>query len=236
MRAQWPIPSVAVIFVIAFALVAAGFWRRGSLPIGIAVGLAAVLRLVLSDERAGLPAVRSKSLDFATMVTVCAVMVHRLDDRPAGHQFTLCARLRVALCQEAACSDGVSRVCRGSVLAGVVGVLVCQHCQMTWIQARARFGWRWVIVAPGRGRGCRGRRPRGLAWRESLAKSQRASRSSRLQAQRNPTERHFARLRVEGATPARHASGLGGESTAAVSDFGQQSGCAHGAATWEAGR
>ena len=85
-RAQWPILSVAVIFVIAFALVAAGFWRRGSLLIGIAVGLAAVLRLVLSDERAGLLVVRSKSLDFATMVTVCAVMVYRLDDRPAGHQ------------------------------------------------------------------------------------------------------------------------------------------------------
>ena len=65
-RAQWPILSVAVIFVIAFALVAAGFWRRGSLLIGIAVGLAAVLRLVLSDERAGLLVVRSKSLDFAT--------------------------------------------------------------------------------------------------------------------------------------------------------------------------
>ena len=75
-RAQWPILSVAVIFVIAFALVAAGFWRRGSLLIGIAVGLAAVLRLVLSDEWAGLLVVRSKSLDFATMVTVCAVMVY----------------------------------------------------------------------------------------------------------------------------------------------------------------
>ena len=47
-RAQWPILSVAVIFVIAFALVAAGFWRRGSLLIGIAVGLAAVLRLVMA--------------------------------------------------------------------------------------------------------------------------------------------------------------------------------------------
>ena len=35
-----------------------------------------MLRLVLSEERAGLLAVRSKSLDFATMVTVCAVMVY----------------------------------------------------------------------------------------------------------------------------------------------------------------
>ena len=75
-RAQWPILSVGVIFVVAFALVAAGFWRRGSLLIGIGVGLAAVLRLVLSDDRAGLLVVRTKSLDFATMVTVCAVMVY----------------------------------------------------------------------------------------------------------------------------------------------------------------
>ena len=75
-RAQWPILSVGVIFVVAFVLVAAGFWRRGSLLIGIAVGLAAALRLVLSDERAGLLVVRTKSLDFATMVTVSAVMVY----------------------------------------------------------------------------------------------------------------------------------------------------------------
>lgn len=75
-RAQWPILSVGVIFAVAFVFVAAGFWRRGSLLIGIGVGLAAVLRLVLSEDRAGLLVVRTKSLDFATMVTVCAVMVY----------------------------------------------------------------------------------------------------------------------------------------------------------------
>lgn len=38
-RSQWPILGVGVIFVVAFVLVAAEFWRRGSLLIGIAVGV-----------------------------------------------------------------------------------------------------------------------------------------------------------------------------------------------------
>lgn len=76
LMAQWPILSVALIFVVSFVLVAAGFWRRGALLIGIAVGIAAVLRLVLATDRAGLLAVRSKSLDFATMTTASAVVVY----------------------------------------------------------------------------------------------------------------------------------------------------------------
>lgn len=75
-RSQWPILSVIAVFLLAFVLVAAGFWRRGSLLIGIAVGVAAALRLVLSDERAGLLVVRSRSLDFATMTTLCVVMIY----------------------------------------------------------------------------------------------------------------------------------------------------------------
>ncbi|CKU70363.1 DUF3017 domain-containing protein [Mycobacterium tuberculosis] len=62
--AQWPIlPGV-------------NFWRRGALLIGIGVGVAAVLRLVLSEERAGLLVVRSKGIDFVTTVTVAAAMVY----------------------------------------------------------------------------------------------------------------------------------------------------------------
>lgn len=75
-RSQWPILTVAVIFVVAFALVVAGFWRRGSLLIGIAVGVAAALRLVLTEDRAGLLVVRSRGVDFATMTTVCVIMVY----------------------------------------------------------------------------------------------------------------------------------------------------------------
>ncbi|CKP72759.1 Conserved membrane protein of uncharacterised function [Mycobacterium tuberculosis] len=60
--AQWPI------------LAGVNFWRRGALLIGIGVGVAAVLRLVLSEERAGLLVVRSKGIDFVTTVTVAAAM------------------------------------------------------------------------------------------------------------------------------------------------------------------
>ncbi|MCI4676896.1 DUF3017 domain-containing protein [Candidatus Mycolicibacterium alkanivorans] len=75
-RAQWPILSVFLIFLLACVLVAVGFWRRGSLLIGIGVGVAAAYRLLLSDERAGLLVVRSRGVDFATMTTVCVVMVY----------------------------------------------------------------------------------------------------------------------------------------------------------------
>ncbi|WP_257694611.1 DUF3017 domain-containing protein [Mycobacterium tuberculosis] len=62
--AQWPI------------LAGVNFWRRGALLIGIGVGVAAVLRLVLSEERVGLLVVRSKGIDFVTTVTVAAAMVY----------------------------------------------------------------------------------------------------------------------------------------------------------------
>ncbi|BAX91237.1 hypothetical protein MSG_01078 [Mycobacterium shigaense] len=75
-KAQWPALLVGLIFVIAFVLVGADFWRRGSLLIGIGVGVAAGLRLLLPDERAGLLAVRSKGIDFVTTATVGAAMVY----------------------------------------------------------------------------------------------------------------------------------------------------------------
>jgi len=76
LRPQWPFVTVMLIFAIAFSLAAANFWRRGSLLIGIGVGVAAVLRLALTDDRAGLLVVRSKGIDFATMASVAAAMVY----------------------------------------------------------------------------------------------------------------------------------------------------------------
>ncbi|CNJ72887.1 DUF3017 domain-containing protein [Mycobacterium tuberculosis] len=73
---QWPILLVGSIFAVGFVLAGANFWRRGALLIGIGVGVAAVLRLVLSEERAGLLVVRSKGIDFVTTVTVAAAMVY----------------------------------------------------------------------------------------------------------------------------------------------------------------
>jgi hypothetical protein len=76
LQAQWPILLVGLIFAAAFVLAGANFWRRGALLIGVGVGLAAVLRLVLPDERAGLLVVRSKGIDFVTTATVAAAMVY----------------------------------------------------------------------------------------------------------------------------------------------------------------
>jgi flagellin-like protein len=76
LRTQWPIVTVVLIFAVAFSLAAANFWRRGSLLIGIGVGIAAVFRLALTDDRAGLLVVRSKGIDFATMASVAAAMVY----------------------------------------------------------------------------------------------------------------------------------------------------------------
>jgi hypothetical protein len=76
LQAQWPILLVGLIFATAFVLAGANFWRRGSLLIGIGVGVAAVLRLVLPEVRAGLLVVRSKGIDFVTTATVSAAMVY----------------------------------------------------------------------------------------------------------------------------------------------------------------
>lgn len=76
MRAQWPILVVGLIFLAAFVLAGANFWRRGALLIGIGVGVAAVLRLALPDERAGLLVVRSRGTDLLTTASVGAAMVY----------------------------------------------------------------------------------------------------------------------------------------------------------------
>lgn len=73
---QWPILVVGSIFVAAFILVIAGYWRRGALVMAVGVGAAAVLRVALSDDRAGLLAVRSKGIDFVTTATVSAAMFY----------------------------------------------------------------------------------------------------------------------------------------------------------------
>ncbi len=76
LRAQWPIVAVGLTFLAAFILVAASFWRRGALLIGIGVALAAALRLLLPDDRAGLLAVRTKGLDFVTTASVAASVMY----------------------------------------------------------------------------------------------------------------------------------------------------------------
>lgn len=73
---QWPILLVGMIFIAAFALVVAGYWRRGALVIAIGVGVAAALRLTLSDERAGLLVVRGRAIDFVSTASISAAMLY----------------------------------------------------------------------------------------------------------------------------------------------------------------
>jgi hypothetical protein len=73
---QWPILLVGLILIAAFGLVVAGYWRRGALVMAIGVGVAAALRLALSDDRAGLLVVRSRGTDFVTTATVSATMFY----------------------------------------------------------------------------------------------------------------------------------------------------------------
>lgn len=75
-RGQWPILVVGMIFLAAFVLVVAGYWRRGALVLGIGVAVAAALRIALTDERAGLLVVRSKGIDFVTTATVSAAVLY----------------------------------------------------------------------------------------------------------------------------------------------------------------
>jgi hypothetical protein len=75
-RGQWPILLVGLFFIAAFGLVIAGYWRRGALVLGIGVAVAAALRLTLTDERAGLLAVRSKGIDFVTTAVVSAGVIY----------------------------------------------------------------------------------------------------------------------------------------------------------------
>jgi hypothetical protein len=73
---QWPILLVGLFFVTAFGLVIAGYWRRGALVIGIGVAVAAALRVVLSEDTAGLLVVRSRGIDFVTTATVSAAALY----------------------------------------------------------------------------------------------------------------------------------------------------------------
>jgi hypothetical protein len=75
-RSQWPILVVGLIFVVAFGLVVADYWRRGSLLIGVGVAVAAALRLTLPNGKAGLLVVRGKTTDFTTMTLVAAAMLY----------------------------------------------------------------------------------------------------------------------------------------------------------------
>ena len=73
---QWPILTVGLFLLAAFGLVVAGYWRRGALVLAIGVGVAAAMRLALTEDRAGLLVVRSRVIDIATTASVSAAMFY----------------------------------------------------------------------------------------------------------------------------------------------------------------
>lgn len=70
-----PILAVLAVIVVAIVFVVADRWRRGAFIFGTATLLAAAFRLILSPERAGLLAVRTKTFDVAALLTVGGAIV-----------------------------------------------------------------------------------------------------------------------------------------------------------------
>jgi hypothetical protein len=62
---------VVVVVLAAVALVATAHWRRGSVLLGVACGIAALARAVLPSRAVGVLAVRSRAFDVA-FAAVCA--------------------------------------------------------------------------------------------------------------------------------------------------------------------
>lgn len=67
---EWPIGLVTAVLAAAALLVATNHFRRGTVLFAGGVLLAAGLRLLLSDDHAGLLRVRSKVLDVTTLVVL----------------------------------------------------------------------------------------------------------------------------------------------------------------------
>lgn len=80
------LPLVAVIAVVALGLVTASVfdrWRLGSGIVGLALCLAAVLRLTLPARQAGLLVVRTRAIDAAVLLTLGFTLVALANTIPA---------------------------------------------------------------------------------------------------------------------------------------------------------
>ncbi len=83
MRSWMPAGLVGVIAGIGMVLTLTQHWRRGAVLLGAALLVAAVLRLLVPPERAGLLAIRSRAVDvlcytaFGVVMVVLAVQITR---------------------------------------------------------------------------------------------------------------------------------------------------------------
>ncbi|SDY67892.1 Protein of unknown function [Amycolatopsis xylanica] len=71
------LPFAVVMLIVAVAALRIGqyHWRQGAALIGAALLVGAVLRAVLSDEQAGLLAIRGKAVDFLTYAGLATLML-----------------------------------------------------------------------------------------------------------------------------------------------------------------
>lgn len=70
-----PLILIGTGLVAAVLLVALDRWRRGTVVFGIVTVVAAVIRLVIAEDRVGVLAVRSRGFDVATLVTLGGLII-----------------------------------------------------------------------------------------------------------------------------------------------------------------
>jgi hypothetical protein len=70
LRRQWPIAVSLGVVVAGLLVVATGHFRRGTVLLSFGVTLALFLRILLSQEDAGMLAVRSKRVDVAVLAVL----------------------------------------------------------------------------------------------------------------------------------------------------------------------
>jgi hypothetical protein len=81
LRDQWPFAVVLLIVAVGLVRIVMYHWRQGTTLIGIALVVAAVLRLLLPDTRAGLLAIRKRRVDmllyggFGTMIVYMSLSI-----------------------------------------------------------------------------------------------------------------------------------------------------------------
>ncbi|MCD2189351.1 DUF3017 domain-containing protein [Actinomycetospora soli] len=75
LRAQAPLAAVLGVALVAFVRIGLQHWRDGTTILGIALLLAAVLRVALPDRTAGLLAVRPRRTDVITYAVFGVVVI-----------------------------------------------------------------------------------------------------------------------------------------------------------------
>jgi hypothetical protein len=69
-----PMTAVMLVVAVAFVLIVTAHWRMGAAALGVAALLAAVLRLVLPENKLGPLAVRSRAFDVLFLLVLAAAL------------------------------------------------------------------------------------------------------------------------------------------------------------------